>query len=124
MTAPHGDGTAKRKRAHRRGHIAEWIAATWLVLHGYRPLARRYKTRLGEIDLIVRRGPIIAFVEVKARRSLEAADDAITGAAVLRIRKAADIWLSRHPDAEGLSYRFDVVLVAPGRLPRHIPNAF
>ena len=124
MTAPPGNGTAKRQRAYRRGHADEWIAAAWLLMRGYRPIALRYKTKLGEIDLIVRRGNIIGFVEVKARRSVEAADDAITGAAERRIRNAADVWLSRHPDATGLSYRFDVVLVAPWRLPRHIPNAF
>ena len=56
--------------------------------------------------------------------SHEAADDAITGTAERRIRDAADIWLSRHPGAAGLSFRFDVVLIAPWRLPKHVPNAF
>ena len=124
MTASSGSSTAKRQRAYRRGHLAEWFAAAWLLGRGYRLLARRYKTKRGEIDLIVRRGSMIAFVEVKARQSLEAADDAIGGRAEQRIRNAADIWLSRHSDAAGLSHRFDVVLVAPWRLPRHIVNAF
>lgn len=124
MTEPRNAATAKRRRAYRRGHAAEWIAAAWLVLHGYSLIARRYRTRLGEIDLIVRRGEVVVFVEVKARRSLEAADDAITGAAEQRIRSAADIWLARHPGAEGLSFRFDSVLIAPWRLPHHVQSAF
>ena len=78
----------------------------------------------GEIDLIVRRGQVVAFVEVKARQSRDAAVDAITGTAERRIRGAADIWLSRHPGAAGLSFQFDVVLIAPWRLPKHVPNAF
>ena len=123
MKASQGSGKVKRQRAYRRGHLAEWLAAAWLLGHGYRLLARRYKTKSGEIDLIVRRGSMIAFVEVKARHSLEAADDAIDGRAEQRIRNAADVWLARHPDAAGLSHRFDVVLVAPWQLPRHILNA-
>ncbi len=123
MTGAPGNGRARRQKAYRRGHFAEWTAAAWLLAHGYRMLARRYRTKLGEIDLIVRRGQIIAFVEVKARQSHEAADDAITGTAERRIRDAADIWLSRHPGAAGLSFRFDVVLIAPWRLPKHVPNA-
>jgi putative endonuclease len=117
-------GKNKKKRAYRLGHTAEWIAAFWLMAHGYRLLARRHRTKLGEIDLIVKRGRTIAFVEVKARASLEAAEDAITAAAEQRIRNAADIWLSRHPAAEGLTFRFDIVLIARWRLPKHLPNAF
>jgi putative endonuclease len=115
---------AKKRRAYRLGHHAEWLAALWLMFKGYRLLARRYKTKLGEIDLIVKRGSAIAFVEVKARASHDAAEDSITGQAERRIRNAADIWLARHPRAEGLTFRFDIVLIAPWRAPKHLVNAF
>jgi putative endonuclease len=104
--------------------MAEWIAAAWLMSRGYRLLARRYRTKLGEIDLIVKRGSTVAFVEVKNRATHEAAEDAITVAAEQRIRNAADIWLARHPAAEGLTFRFDIVLVSPWRLPKHLVHAF
>ncbi len=119
-----GAQEGRKRRAYRLGHAAEWAAALWLMAHGYRLLARRYKTKLGEIDLIVKRGNIVAFVEVKARASLEAAEDAVTAAGERRIRNAADIWLARHPAAEGLTFRFDLLLIAPWRLPKHLPNAF
>jgi putative endonuclease len=115
---------ARKRRAYRLGHTAEWLAAAWLMAKGYRVLARRYRTKLGEIDLIVKRGATVAFVEVKARASHDAAEDAITGEAERRIRNAADIWLARHPKAEGLTFRFDVVLIAPWRAPKHLVNAF
>lgn len=118
-------GTTDRKRkAYRRGHNAEWLAAAWLMAKGYRWLARRYRTPIGEIDLIVKRGKTVAFVEVKARGDHGAAEDAVTAAAERRIRNAADIWLARHPDAEGLTFRFDIVLIAPWRRPKHLVNAF
>jgi putative endonuclease len=113
-----------KRRAYRRGHRAEWLAALWLTVQGYRLLARRYRTPLGEIDLIVKRGGTVAFVEVKARGDHDTAEDAVTAAAERRIRNAADIWLARHPDAEGLSFRFDIVLIAPWRRPKHLVNAF
>ena len=119
-----GPSADRKRRAYRLGHAAEWAAALWLMAHGYRLLARRYRTKLGEIDLIVKRGRTVAFIEVKARASLEAAEDAVTAAAERRIRNAADIWLARHPAAQGLTFRFDFLLIAPWRLPKHVPNAF
>ena len=95
-----------------------------LCLKGYRLLARRYRTPLGEIDLIVKRGRLVAFVEVKARRTRGAALDAVGAAAERRIVGAADLWLARHPDAAGLDLRYDLVLVTPWRLPAHLPDAF
>ncbi len=116
--------TAKRRRAYRLGLRAETAASLGLLLKGYRILARRYRTPAGEIDLIVKRGNLIAFVEVKARRSITEAADALTPRAEQRIATAADLWLSRHPAAADLSMRFDLVLVAPWRLPVHMPDAF
>jgi putative endonuclease len=85
---------------------------------------RRYKTRAGEVDLIVRKGDLIALVEVKARISEQAALDAVTATAARRIAAAGDVWLSRRKDAARLSIRCDIVAVMPYRWPRHFPGAF
>lgn len=95
-----------------------------LLLKGFRPLARRYRTPLGEIDLVVKRGRTIAFVEVKARAIERDALEAVGGESERRIVEAADLWLAKHPAAAGHDLRYDMVLLMPGRLPRHIPDAF
>lgn len=115
---------AHRRKAYRRGHRGEWLAALALMLKGYRILARRHRTRLGEIDLIARRGDLVLFVEVKARRTLAEAMDAIARGSERRIEGAADLWLSRQPDYGRLSMRFDMVAVLPWRWPVHVENAF
>lgn len=113
-----------RRRAERRGHAAEYWAALYLILKGYRILALRYRTPLGEIDLIVRRKDVVAFIEVKARRTETGAVDAVSYASQQRIRASADLWLSRRRDASKLSLRFDIVAVMPRRMPRHFIDAF
>ncbi|MFP1630363.1 YraN family protein [Zhengella sp. ZM62] len=113
-----------RRSALRRGQRGEWLAALALMAKGYRIVARNYRTRLGEIDLIARRGDTVAIVEVKARASEAAAHDAVGSEARRRIANAADLWLSRQPDAARLSLRFDIVAVTPGRWPRHVANAW
>ena len=113
-----------RRRAHRFGLRAESIAALLLRLKGYHVLARRFAAAGGEIDLIVRRGATIAFVEVKARDDLDAAMEAITEAKRRRIGRAARIWLARNPWAAALNLRGDAVFVAPRRLPRHLAAAY
>lgn len=113
-----------RQKARRRGALAEYRAALALMLKGYRILGFRVRTPLGEIDLIARKGDLIACVEVKARRSLEMAVFAVTPAAQHRIRGAAGLWLSRRADAARLSVRFDIVAVRPWRWPIHLPGAF
>jgi putative endonuclease len=115
---------ANRQKAYRRGHRGEWLAAAALMLKGYRILARRYRTKLGEIDLIARRGNLVLFVEVKARRTLMEAMEAIAHESEFRIEGAADLWLSRQPDYGRLSARFDMVAVLPWRWPVHIANVF
>lgn len=114
----------KRRKAERRGHGAERLAALALRLKGYRIVARRYRTKLGEIDIIARKGDLVAFVEVKARRSAQAAIDAVSFPAQKRIRDAGDLWLSRQRDAHGLSLRYDIVAVLPWRWPVHFADAF
>ena len=118
------DAATRRRKAYRRGHRSEWLAAVALMVKGYRILARRYRTRLGEIDLIARRGDLVLIVEVKARRSLVEAMEAIARQSERRIEAAADIWLSRQPDFGGLSVRFDMVAVLPWRWPVHVENVF
>jgi putative endonuclease len=116
--------TNKRRKAERRGHTAEYWAALYLLFRGYRILAIRYRTRLGEIDLIARKKDVVAIVEVKARSSGEGAVDAVGFRSQQRIRAAADIWLSRRKDAARFSLRFDIVAVLPRRLPQHFIDAF
>jgi putative endonuclease len=108
--------------------VAEAIAALWLRLKGYRLLGHGAVTGrgsgAGEVDLIVRRGTVVAFVEVKTRPSLEQAAHALTPAQRRRIERGAAAFLARHPALAGYDLRFDLMLLAPGRLPRHLPDAW
>lgn len=106
------------------GISAESRAAAWLIAHGYRILARRWKSPLGEIDIIAARRHTLIFVEVKARATLDGAAEAVTERQKRRIAAAAEIWLAANPIAAIRDIRFDAILVAPRRLPRHIPAAF
>ena len=113
-----------KRRAHHFGLRAEWLAAAWLIAKGYRILARRFVVAGGEIDLVARRGQTIAFVEVKARGDLDAALEAIGATKRRRLSIAARVWVTHNPWAMAATLRGDAVLVAPMRLPRHIPAAF
>ena len=119
-----GEATLRRRKALRRGWTAEYIAAIFLMLKGYRILALRYKTKLGEIDIIARKGDLAIFVEVKARADEVGAVDAVSYASQKRIRAASDLWLARRRDYAQLSQRYDIVAILPGKLPRHFPDAF
>ena len=111
---------SRRRKADRKGRIAELKAALHLRLKGYRILARRFKTPVGEVDLIARKGDVIVFVEVKARNEVATALDAITLTAQKRIEAAGDLYLSRRSDFSDLSWRYDVVVVLPFRWPIHM----
>jgi putative endonuclease len=113
-----------RRAAYRHGLLAEAAAAALLLAKGYRLIARRYRTPLGEIDLIVKRGRTVAFVEVKARAFTRDALESVGRSSERRMVDAADLWLARHPDAAGLDMHYDMVVVAPWRLPMHLPDAF
>ncbi|WP_298959371.1 YraN family protein [uncultured Methylobacterium sp.] len=115
---------ARRRATFLRGHRAETLALLALLLKGYRPLARRFAAAGGEIDLIVRRGDVVAFVEVKARPTLDEALAAIDAAKRRRFSRAALAWIARHPASARLTLRADAVFVAPGRWPRHVVSAF
>jgi len=117
------DPTSVRRMRERRGRIAEWIAAAFLCLKGYRILARRYRSKLGEIDLIAVRGRRLAFVEVKRRPTIEEAEAAISFRQAERLARAAEQWVWRHPAYRNHEIGLDVLLLAPGKLPRHRPNA-
>jgi putative endonuclease len=115
---------AARLAAYRRGLSAETVAAWLLRAKLYRILARRYRTPAGEIDVIARRGRTIVFVEVKTRPSETEALEAVGPTARRRIARAAELWLAAHPGAAGFDLRFDLVIVVPGRLPRHVAAVF
>jgi putative endonuclease len=119
-----GEARERRFRAYRKGHRGERLAALALMLKGYRILARRHRTKLGEIDLIARRGDLVLIVEVKARQTLTEAMEALSRTSERRIEAAADLWLARQPDYGRLSIRFDMVAVLPRRWPIHVENVF
>ena len=114
----------ERVAAFRVGLSAESRAAALLVAKGYRIVARRFRTPVGEVDIVARRGSVLVFVEVKARTRLDDAAYAVTERGKRRIVAAAEAWLAEHPDDVNRDIRFDAVLVAPRRLPRHIEAAF
>jgi putative endonuclease len=114
----------ERVAAFRIGISAESRAAAYLIVKGYRILARRFRSPVGEIDIVARRGRLLVFVEVKARSRLDDAAESLLPRQRRRIAAAAAAWLAGHPDDGERHIRFDAVLVAPGRIPRHIPAAF
>jgi putative endonuclease len=116
--------TKLRRRAYRRGHAAERLCVWSLRLRFYRILARRFRVPSGEIDLIARRGRLLIAVEVKARASLTDAIEAISPHQRRRVARALEHFLAMRPDLAGLDPRFDVMLVAPGRWPRHVRDAW
>jgi putative endonuclease len=113
-----------RVRAYRSGLLAETAAAVLLRLKGYAIVARRYKTPVGEIDLVALKGRRLAFVEVKRRKTADDAAWTLPAKQRRRIVRAAQYWLAGHPDFAGHDIAFDVVLAAPWAWPRYIENAF
>jgi putative endonuclease len=113
-----------KRRNERRGRLAASLALASLRLKGYRLLARRFKSGPGEVDLIMRRGEVTAFIEVKVRPNADLAVEAVTDYQSRRIAAAARIWMARDPKAAQGVCRFDIVAVSPYQWPKHIPNAF
>jgi putative endonuclease len=110
--------------AFRIGLSAESRAAAVLIAKGYRIVARRWRTPVGEVDIVARRRRALVFVEVKARAKFDDAAFSVTDQAKRRIVAAAHAWLAAHPDDVMREIRFDAMLVVPGRMPRHMVNAF
>jgi len=104
--------------------MAETICSWVLRLKGYRIRARSYKTSVGEIDIIAQRGKMLIFVEVKARATTAAAAESIRFQQQKRITRAAQAYITNFPKLSNMNIRFDAMLMAPGRLPRHIKDAW
>ena len=113
-----------RQQARQRGIAAETLCLWLLRLKGYRILARDLRTPVGEIDIVARRGLTLVAVEVKRRARLEEAAEAIGQQQRRRILRALAWFAQRQPDGEGLTMRFDAMLLDGGLLPRHIRDAW
>lgn len=115
----------KGGKAYRLGMRAEALCRIFLMLKGYEVIAARYKTPVGEIDIVAVRGDVLAFVEVKARPELAQAAEAISFGQRKRILRAAQYFCLRHGSRFARHHwRFDAVLVAPWRWPRHFEAAW
>ena len=108
------------RRAQRRGRLAEWLCCWHLRLRGWRVVARRWRCPAGEIDILARRGGVLAIIEVKSRGEAAAAATALTRRQRRRIGRAAQAFLVSRPDLAELAPRFDVMLVGRLRLPQHL----
>ena len=117
------EGNKKRQAAEASGRRGERIAAWWLRLKGWRILDKRVRTPAGEVDLVARKGNLIAFVEVKMRATSAELDFAIDERRLARVAAAAEVLMPRYA-GPGDDIRVDVILLAPGTRPRHIENAW
>ncbi len=118
---------ARRRRglaARLAGRRGEVVSAAWLMAKGYRILGFRLRTPLGEIDLLAHKKDVLAVVEVKLRTTLDAALQAVTPQQRDRLRRAALTIAARRPALARATVRLDLIALAPGRLPRHIPDAW
>ncbi|QIK79533.1 YraN family protein [Sphingomonas piscis] len=113
----------KRREAEDRGRRAERLAAWWLRLHGWRILATRARVPGGEVDLVARRGKVLAFIEVKARASQDAANLALDAHRLRRVAVAAERLAPRYM-REGDDLRIDAIFIVPRHFPRHMPNVW
>jgi putative endonuclease len=117
-------GVLARRRAQRRGRVAEWLCLWHLRLRGWHILARGWRCPAGEIDILARRGKVLAVIEVKSRGEFAAAAAALAPRQRRRITRAAEAFLIQRTDLAGLDLRFDLMVVAPRHLPRHWRGAW
>ena len=120
---PRPSRVEERQRRYRQGHRGEWMSAAYLKAKGYRILGRRVATGAGEIDIIALRRGRVAFVEVKRRSDLAAAEASVSSRQRQRIHRAADLWLAHHASYQTCQMGFDLIFVLPWRLPKHLPDA-
>lgn len=113
-----------RKTSYRHGVTSEILCMAWLMVKGYRILAWRFRTISGEVDIVAQKSKMIAFVEVKARATQISGMEAISAASQKRISSAAADYIQRKANRAKFSFRFDLMIVVPGRWPVHIPNAW
>jgi putative endonuclease len=116
--------SARGAASRLAGRRAEVLAAIWLMAKGYRILGFRLKTRQAEIDLLALRGKVLAVVEVKRRTSLAAALETVTLDQRERLRRAGLALVAGRPQLSGAAVRLDLIALAPGKLPMHIPDAW
>lgn len=119
-----GARSARGAASRLAGRRAEVLAAVWLMAKGYRILGFRLKTRQAEIDLLALRGKTLAIVEVKRRTSLLIAMETVTFDQRDRLRRAGAALAASRPALAGAAVRLDLIALAPGKLPRHIPDAW
>lgn len=115
--------TNQRRQRNRVGRIAEWLGAVYLMARGYRILERRFQTHVGEIDIIAVKGRRVACVEVKYRQTRLLCEAAITGALRKRVRRAGEVWLSKHPKYQSYDIGFDLLFLSLWQLPQYLENS-
>jgi putative endonuclease len=114
-----------RRAAELHGRRAETLAALWLRCKFYRIVGMRVCNPFGELDLVaLAPGGIVCFIEVKARAAFDGAAESLTNRKRERIARAAELYLAAHPSLRHKAVRFDAILMAPNRLPRHIRDAW
>lgn len=113
-----------RRKANLKGHFAEYVAAAYLILKGYRIANLRYKTKSGEIDIIARKRDLAIFIEVKARSDVQKGVDAVSYQSQSRIKNASDLWLAKQKNPHLISQRYDIIVIRPWQLPVHFLDAF
>ncbi len=114
--------------AEKRGRRAENLARFYLMLKGFRILNTRYKTKVGEIDIIAKRFKTVHFIEVKARNSIDACKHSVSEKSKERIKRAASLWLQtaikKQHLSQNYSLKFDLIAIVPRRFPAHIMDAW
>ncbi|MDI7775984.1 YraN family protein [Asticcacaulis sp. EMRT-3] len=118
------DRQARGRKAHKSGHLAEYVALIHLLLKGYRILGFRLKTPQGEIDLLAQKGRRLCVVEVKQRRSHEEALETVSFIQQERLWQAGLTLQAKRPRLQHLDLNIDLYTLAPGHWPRHLRNAF
>jgi putative endonuclease len=120
--------TVEREKARARGLAGEWLAAAWLTAKGYRILTRQFRALGGELDIVALTPPwsprTIVFVEVRARGTVEEAIESVGAQKRRRVEAASAQFCVRKPKLKGFPRRFDLVLLAPGRWPHHVIDAW